>query len=284
MKNSIIKIFAFLLLTSSIMSQTIDIDPDQKLIALKDNPGNSIVMQLTDNNDDAEIKLFNGESNFPFLKVYSYPRPTLELDYFDNNFSTLINNEGYYLKEYNVPIYEISKQNGFIARNESGNISIQIDRDVNGDGRVSTNELEITGGSDLSENFKVVDEDNHLIPGMIVSISEAHGALEITAKKRDKKVVGIVSGANGIETGMTMGQKGSIADGDIPIALTGRAYVLVNTENGPIKAGDFITSSSIPGTGMKVKNFKKAQGAIIGKAITRLEQDSGFVLILVNLQ
>jgi hypothetical protein len=35
---------------------------------------------------------------------------------------------------------------------------------------------------------------------------------------------------------------------------------------------------------MKVKDYDKAQGAIIGKAMTNLESGQGLVLILVSLQ
>ncbi len=156
---------------------------------------------------------------------------------------------------------------------------------VAGRSRVSTQEVEILGGSDLSEYFKVEkDEKSKVEPGLLVSITGENGTLAITEEKRDKKVVGIVSGANGIETGLMMGQKGSIADGDTPIALTGRTYVYATTENGAIAPGDFLTSSSIPGYAMKVKKHRKAQGAIVGKAMTSLKEGDGFVLVLINLQ
>ena len=154
---------------------------------------------------------------------------------------------------------------------------------VGGKTRVSTQEVEILGGSDLSEYFDVKSASS-VKPGMLVSIAGEDGTLAITSEKRDKKVVGIVSGANGIETGLMMGQRGSIADGDTPIALTGRTYVYATTENGPIEAGDFLTSSSTPGYAMKVKRHRKSKGAIVGKAMTSLKEANGFVLVLVNLQ
>lgn len=48
-----------------------------------------------------------------------------------------------------------------------------------------------------------------------------------------------------------------------PLALSGRVPVKVNTENGEIHAGDFITSSSIPGVGMKATR----SGMVVGKAL-----------------
>jgi len=154
---------------------------------------------------------------------------------------------------------------------------------IGGKTRVSTQEVEILGGSDLSEYFNVTSTSS-ILPGLLVSISGEDGSLSITKEKRDKKVVGVVSGANGIETGLMMGQRGSIADGDTPIALTGRTYVYATSENGEIKPGDFLTSSSTPGYAMKVRSHRRAKGAVIGKALTSLGEESGFVLVLVNLQ
>ena len=176
-------------------------------------------------------------------------------------------------------------ENGTLSIFKGAEEQIRLDANVNGDGRISTDELEIIGGSDFAEYFDVVDSaPEHILPGMVVSITGEQAQLAITSKKRDKKVVGIISGANGIETGMFMGQKGSIAHGDYPIAITGRTYVYANTENGKIEAGDFLTSSSQKGYAMKVRKMKKSQGAIIGKALTSLEKGEGFVLVLVNLQ
>jgi hypothetical protein len=40
----------------------------------------------------------------------------------------------------------------------------------------------------------------------------------------------------------------------------------------------------MPGHGMRVKDHKKAQGAVIGKAMSSLEKGQGLVLVLVTLQ
>jgi len=83
---------------------------------------------------------------------------------------------------------------------------------------------------------------------------------------------------------MLMGQKGSIADGDYPVALTGRVYVKVTDQSGPIQVGDMICSSSTPGYGMKADDPEKYHGSIIGKAMETHEEGNGQILILVNLQ
>ena len=81
-----------------------------------------------------------------------------------------------------------------------------------------------------------------------------------------------------------MGQEGSIADGQYPVALAGRVYALATNEGGSIKPGDLLTSAPTPGKAMKVRKLRKAQGSIIGKAMTSMESEEGLVLILINLQ
>ncbi len=162
-----------------------------------------------------------------------------------------------------------------------GVATIEIDGDFNGNGRIITQEMQITGGSDLSENFDVADDAQ---PGMVVSIDpDSPGRLMVCSTPMDKKVAGVVSGAGGVRPGLLMGQKGTIADGAQPVALTGRVYCWVDASYGAIEPGDFVTTSATPGHAMKAADLGAAQGAILGKAMTRLESGKGLVLILVNM-
>jgi hypothetical protein len=160
-------------------------------------------------------------------------------------------------------------------------------------GTTKTQVLQITGGSDLSEKFEVkaaLDANSdtswqQIRPGMVVSIDPNHpGKLVVSSQAYDRRVAGIISGAGGVKPGLLMGQAGSVADGDYPIALTGRVYCWVDASNGPIEPGDLLTTSNTPGYAMKVTNYPKAQGAIIGKAMTGLNEGKGLVLVLVTLQ
>ncbi|HRW53644.1 MAG TPA: hypothetical protein P5081_12235 [Phycisphaerae bacterium] len=167
-------------------------------------------------------------------------------------------------------------------RDASGNAKIILDTDVNGDARVITEELQITGGSDLSEQFEIRSATG-VEAGMVVCIDPARpGSLVVSGKTHDRTVAGIVSGAGGVRTGMMMGQQGSIADGRYPVALTGRVYCKVDTSKGDIQPGDLLTTSDKPGCCMKVTDHDAAQGAIIGKAMT--SPSNGLVLVLVSLQ
>jgi hypothetical protein len=169
-------------------------------------------------------------------------------------------------------------------------------------GRVSVPVLQITGGGDIAEPFHVSSVRNAprpgdgtendqrapavVEPGMVVSIDpDRPGQLRVANSAFDRAVAGIISGAGGVNPGMTLRQQGSIADGTHPVALTGRVYCLVDADaGGAIQPGDLLTTSNTPGHAMKVTDHTRASGAIIGKAMTSLESGRGVVLVLVSLQ
>lgn len=172
-------------------------------------------------------------------------------------------------------------------RNGYGEYEVILNANHNGTnvGRVTTPVLEITGGSDLSEQFDIGEFSELTKPGMVVSIDpENAGQLTLSGKAYDRRVAGVISGAGGVNTGMVMGQRGSVADGDLPVALVGRVYVWADASNGPIEPGDLLTSSDLPGHAMKVEDHGRAMGAILGKAMTGLTEGQGLILTLVSLQ
>jgi hypothetical protein len=72
---------------------------------------------------------------------------------------------------------------------------------------------------------------------------------------------------------------------DHDVALAGRVYCNVDATEEAVEAGDFLTTSSLPGHAMKVSDHARAQGAILGKAMTGLGKGSkGQILVLVTLQ
>ena len=122
-------------------------------------------------------------------------------------------------------------------------------------------------------------------PGMVVCIDPLHpGELIVSSRAYDPTVAGIISGAGGIKPGMLMGQTGSVSDGQYAVALTGRVYCRADASYGSIRPGDLLTTSDTPGHAMKVGDFARSQGAIIGKAMTSLQEGQGLVMVLVSLQ
>jgi len=154
--------------------------------------------------------------------------------------------------------------------------------DVNG--TMKCNILKITGGSDIAEPFET-DRPTTIKSGMVLAIDEKNpGKLKICNQAYDRKVAGIVSGAGGVNPGMLMSQENTLANGLIPVALTGRVYCLADAHFGPIEPGDLLTSSNTPGHAMRVTDYSRAPGATLGKAMTALNDGKGLVLVLATLQ
>lgn len=115
-------------------------------------------------------------------------------------------------------------------------------------------------GADLAERF-ISDED--LMPGDIVSMEPNRvGVVKKSTNAYDKQLVGIVA----TEPGLIIGP---VEDNSYNIALVGRVPVKVTNENGEIKAGDRVTSSSISGLGMKAVNA----GRVVGTALDDFTPD-----------
>lgn len=159
---------------------------------------------------------------------------------------------------------------------------IILDASQNGDARITTEVLEITGGADLVESFDTGDVV--CLPGTVVAIDpDRPGELTPSSVPYDTRVAGIVSGAGGVQPGLHMGQTG-VASGSTPVALTGRVYVRCSGENGAIRPGDMLTTSSTSGVAMRASDPARSFGAVIGKAMSALPEGEGLVLVLVNLQ
>lgn len=166
---------------------------------------------------------------------------------------------------------------GGYFQNSAGGVSLKVV------GTADIGTLRITG-ADLAEPFEVAGADS-IKPGTVMAIDTTQpGQLRVSTKAYDQKVAGVISGAGGINTGLTLKQPGTLADGAHPVALSGRVYCQVDASFGAIKPGDLLTTSNTPGHAMKVRNHSRAQGAILGKALTGLKSGKGLVLVLVTLQ
>ena len=165
-----------------------------------------------------------------------------------------------------------------------GNVGIGTDSptealDVRGTAQVEV--LRITGGADLAERFDVSEE---MAPGMVVAIDPCNpGKLCISRCAYNHRVAGVVSGANNLAAGVILSEGADSGEGH-PVALSGRVWVRCDATDQPIEPGDLLTTSDRPGFAMVVDDHERAQGAILGKAMTGLDRGTGMVLALVTLQ
>lgn len=150
-------------------------------------------------------------------------------------------------------------------------------------GTVITPVLQITGGADLAEPFEVMQEEKIQAGALLVIDEENPGKLKLSESEYDGKVAGVVSGAGGVNPGLTLSQDGVFDEGK-NLALSGRVYAMADASNGPIQPGDLLTTSGRAGHAMKATDRDRSHGAVIGKAMTSLDEGTGLVLVLVNLQ
>jgi len=138
--------------------------------------------------------------------------------------------------------------------------------------------LELGEGLDYAEGFEVTKHP-HVTPGTVLSIDPDHpGKLTISNRPHDPRVV---AGAKGLGSGVRLG----VDRFDCDVALAGRVFCNVDASETSIEPGDFLTTSNLPGYAMKATDYSRAEGAILGKAMERLEKgQKGLILVLVTLQ
>jgi hypothetical protein len=152
--------------------------------------------------------------------------------------------------------------------------------DVNGE--TATDSLIIRGGSDLAERWEGAEE--RLKPGTLVVLDETRiGGVAASSAPYDRKVIGVVSGAGGVNPGLVLGQE-QVLDGDTIVATCGRVYVECTAENGAIAMGDMLTTASLAGHAMKATDRDRAFGSVFGKAASSLADGTGLVLVVLTLQ
>lgn len=150
--------------------------------------------------------------------------------------------------------------------------------------------VEITGGSDLAEPFDVALGNSSGAapgPGMLVVVDpDKPGKLMVAEEPYDRRLAGVISGANGLSPGLVMKSEGcEHADGSFPVAMVGRVWCYATATGGPIAPGDLLTSSSVPGHAMRMADDAEAlRGCIIGKAMSALKAGEGLVLVLAQPQ
>jgi len=135
---------------------------------------------------------------------------------------------------------------------------------------------------DMAEVFPSSAEG--VVPGSVMTIDpDQPGALRVATRPYDRRVAGVVSGARDYRPGITL-NAAAAEPKRVTVTLSGTVYCLVSSANGPVRAGDLLTSSARPGHAMRAGDGEAARGAVIGKALEDLRGDRGLILILASLQ
>jgi hypothetical protein len=154
------------------------------------------------------------------------------------------------------------------------------------DGRVwITGELGVGGdivlaNADCAEDFDVVSASS-AAPGTVMVASE-RGVLHPSSQAYDRRVVGVISGAGQYRPGLVLDKQPSETNRS-PVALLGKVCCKATAEFGAIAVGDLLTTSPTTGHAMKASDPARAFGAVIGKALSPLQEGQGLIPILVAL-
>ncbi len=140
---------------------------------------------------------------------------------------------------------------------------------------------EIGEGLDYAEGFDVTENADIEAGTVLVIDSDNPGKLVLSQSAYDSKVAGIVAGAKGLGSGVRLG----VGQFDYDVALAGRVYCNVDATEAAVQAGDLLTTSGTAGHAMKATDYDRARGAILGKAMQKLQKgQKGQILVLVTLQ
>lgn len=144
------------------------------------------------------------------------------------------------------------------------------------------------GGADVAEMFDVEGARQNYEPGDVLVISETTDrTVEKSTAPNSTKVAGVYA----TKPGVVLTEKGidENLDALVPMGVVGVIPTKVCLENGAIKRGDLLVTSSIPGHAMKAVSVKGdgifPSGIIIGKALENFEgKESGMIKVLVNVK
>ena len=137
-------------------------------------------------------------------------------------------------------------------------------------------------GGDYAESIEVADARPRYEPGDVLVVDpRSPGKFLKSAASYSTLVAGVFSTRPGLVGRRQTTPKG--AD-EIPMAMIGIVPTKVSAENGAVRPGDLLVTSTKPGYAMKGTDRERLTGAILGKALGTVETGAGVIEVLVTLQ
>ena len=159
------------------------------------------------------------------------------------------------------------------ATDDAGNESIHLN---GGSGDI------ILRNADAAEQFEVAEAVAPLA-GLVMTLGD-DGKIRPSDGAYNSRVIGVIAGAGNYRPGIVLDHRDAPSSTRAPISVMGKVSCRATTESGPIRPGDLLTTSSRPGLAMRAANRSRAFGAVIGKALTRLDDETGMVDMIISLQ
>jgi hypothetical protein len=137
-------------------------------------------------------------------------------------------------------------------------------------------------GSDFAEALPAKGGKAGFEPGDVLVMSgDAAGSVERSSQRYDTRVIGVYSTRPAV-LGAEKNGETRVDPDDVPVAITGIVPTRVTSENGTIRPGDLLTTSSTPGYAMKATTHPP--GTIVGKALETLDGGKGTIRVLVLMR
>jgi hypothetical protein len=171
---------------------------------------------------------------------------------------------------------------GLWVQNRGSGPAAHIEGDFEVTGNIVVNGDVLLKNMDVAENF-ATDGAKVVGPGTVV-IVDGSGTLRPSEAGYDKRVVGVISGAGEFRPAVVLGSHPGQDQANTPVALAGRVACKVDARYAAIEIGDLLTTSPTTGHAMRADDPLRAFGAVIGKALARLDAGQGLIPILVALQ
>jgi hypothetical protein len=139
-------------------------------------------------------------------------------------------------------------------------------------------------GGDYAEEVNVSGERKNYEPGDVLVIGTESGSDVLkSAEPYSTLVAGIYSTKPGV-VGRRQTTDAKTSATEVPMAMVGIVPTKVSAENGAIKRGDLLVTSSTLGYAMKGTDRSRMPGAVVGKALGSLDSGTGVIEVLVTLQ
>lgn len=141
-----------------------------------------------------------------------------------------------------------------------------------------------SSGADVAELFAVEGLVANYEPGDVLVISTAS---DRTMARSTEPYSTLVAGVYATKPGLILTERGIDEDVSdlIHLGVVGVIPTKVTTENGPIRRGDLLVTSSTPGHAMRGTDTAQLPGAVLGKALEPFNgSGTGVIRVLVNAQ
>ena len=141
-----------------------------------------------------------------------------------------------------------------------------------------------SSGADVAEALDVEGSRDTYAPGDVLAISTCS---DRTVEKSSAPYSTLVAGVFATKPGVLLTEASVDADlsATVPMAVVGIVPTNVCTENGPIRRGDLLVTSSTPGCAMKADPSRIVPGCLLGKALQDFDSDrAGTIKILLSVK